>query len=67
MTISDTTVYLCDNGAAYCGRHLGMTARYSGHDISGQPIQPVTPDVVREAQRYGYDVPVCETCGQKAG
>lgn len=65
MRISDSTVYLCDNGAAYCGAHLGMTARYSGRDISGQPIQPCTPEVVREAQAMGW-TPECETCGRKA-
>lgn len=66
MKINDATVYLTDNGAAYCGAHLGATARSTGRDISGQPIMPVTPDVLREAQTIlpGY-VPKCETCGKE--
>jgi hypothetical protein len=41
----DTTIYLCDNGAAYCGEHLGATAKATGRDISGQPIMAITPDM----------------------
>ncbi len=37
-----TAIYLGDNGRALCGQHLGMTARYTGRDISGQSIQRVT-------------------------
>lgn len=46
MKIEPTAIYLCDNGAAYCGDHLGMTAKHTGRDISGQEIYRVTPDDV---------------------
>jgi hypothetical protein len=63
MRISDATIYMTDNGATYCGAHLGTTARMTGRDISGQPIMAVTPDVLSEAEAMGY-VPKCETCGK---
>lgn len=65
MRISDAMVYLVDNGAAYCGAHLGVSARTTGRDISGQEIMPVTPDVAKEAKRDGWEV-ACEKCGRKA-
>ena len=58
-----TTIFLVDNGACYCGEHLGSSARFTGCDISGQPIYRVTPDDVREC---GGDVLQCESCGRKA-
>lgn len=39
----DTILYLTDNGAVYCGSHCGFTARYTGRDVSGQPVEPLTP------------------------
>lgn len=66
MKISDTTIYLTDNGRAYCGSHLGATARSTGRDISGQPIIPVTPDVMAENLAMGNPPIQCETCGQQA-
>lgn len=63
---SPTTVFLVDNGAAYCGRHLGASARMTGRDLSGQPILAVTGDVLAEARAEGW-VPHCETCGLYAG
>lgn len=64
MRISDDTVYITDNGAALCGAHLGTTARYSGRDLSGQPIVPVTPELLAEAEGMGF-VPKCEHCGKQ--
>ena len=34
----DSRLYLGDNGICLCGEHLGMTAKYSGRDISGQRL-----------------------------
>jgi len=31
-------LYLCDGGQILCGLHLGVTAAYSGRDISGQEV-----------------------------
>lgn len=66
MTINDATLYITDNGAVYCGAHLGATARYTGRDISGQPIEPITPEVVREARDVMGVEFCCEQCGRKA-
>lgn len=64
-TVSDSMVYLTDNGAALCGAHLGFTAKTTGRDVSGQAIMPLTPDAVAECERaYGY-TPSCEQCGRK--
>lgn len=68
MRISDSTVYLTDNGAAYCGAHLGASAKATGRDISGQPIVAVTADVARQANAECGYVPTCEhpKCGRVA-
>jgi hypothetical protein len=60
----DDMIYLGDNGRALCGAHLGVTARYTGHDLSGQAILPVTPDALAEAREMGW-TPRCETCGRE--
>jgi len=67
MRVQSEALYLTDNGACYCGAHLGMTAKATGRDISGQPIHRVTPDDVREAKAIGCDL-TCETprCGRTA-
>jgi hypothetical protein len=57
------TLYLGDNGRCYCGEHSGMSALYTGRDISGQKVLEVTPDVLREC---GDFVPQCEDCGRTA-
>ena len=59
MRIHPGTIYLTDNGAAYCGEHLGMTAKATGRDLSGQPIYPVSPAEARE-----YPSIRCERCGK---
>lgn len=64
--IRDEMIYLTDNGAALCGAHLGASARYTGRDLSGLPILPVTPDVVRESLAMDGGVPACERCGRQA-
>ncbi len=66
MQINDTTIYLTDNGAALCGEHLGYTARMTGHDLSGQDILPLTPEIVRAGLADGMAIPECEHCGKKA-
>lgn len=64
MQITDTMIYLTDNGAALCGAHLGSTAKRTGRDISGMTVEPVTPELAANAQRRGWDVS-CERCGRK--
>jgi hypothetical protein len=66
MRISDTTIYLTDNGRALCGAHLGASARLTGRDISGQPIEPVGPEEARYfVEALGGPI-CCERCGLAA-
>jgi hypothetical protein len=37
MRINTDTIYMTDNGAALCGAHLGVSAKTTGRDLSGQP------------------------------
>jgi hypothetical protein len=61
-------IYLTDNGTTYCRDHLGTQALYTGRDISGQPIQRVTPEIAAEMNAdlslYGLKVK-CEICGRE--
>lgn len=63
--ITDDAIYECDNGAWLCGKHLGSSAKFTGRDISGQPIHRLTgPELtevfalLRELDRAH----ACETC-----
>ena len=65
MTLRDDTLYLGDNGRAVCGtlRCAGMTAYYSGQDISGQSVTPLqSPTTIRLAIKQGV---MCEGCGKQ--
>lgn len=59
-------IYLGDNGRAYCGEHLGMTAQTTGRDLSGQPIYEIRPEDV-SADPTLADLIVCEQprCGRR--
>lgn len=65
MIIQSGVIYLTDNGASYCGAHLGHAARTTGRDLSGQRIQPVTPELAQQARAEGWEV-TCEKCGKAA-
>jgi len=62
-------LYFTDNGAMYCGEHLGYTAQMTGRDISGQRIVKVTPEDVQDAARlYGDATLLCceiPSCSKK--
>lgn len=60
VVLQNDAVYLGDNGRCYCGLHSGMSARYTGRDISGQTVYRVTPDDAR-----AYPELCCEECGAK--
>ena len=63
----DDAIYLCDNGAASCGLHLGASARYTGRDISGQRIHRVTAaDVQYARDEMDGHIIRCEACGRVA-
>lgn len=59
--LDDHELYLGDNGRCFCGAHAGMSARYSGRDLSGQPVMKITFADRVEAKRLGW-TPQCETC-----
>jgi hypothetical protein len=64
MRIQDTTIYLGDNGRAYCGAHLGYTAKMTGRDLSGQKIYAIQPEDIAEIERDGVTIR-CERCGRE--
>jgi hypothetical protein len=61
------SLYLGDNGRCFCGRldHAGMSAHFTGRDLSGQRVHDVTEADQREARRMGV-VLACETCSALA-
>lgn len=61
-TTTISALYFTDNGAMLCAAHLGGSARYTGRDLSGQPIERVTADDARYLA--SLHVPACcEQCG----
>ena len=64
MTQSPDGLYFTDNGAVYCGAHLGATAQATGRDISGQKIKRVSLYDVREWRTMtpALPDPCCEQC-----
>lgn len=56
------TIYLGDNGRALCGAHLGATGRFTGRDLSGQALFPITSAVL-ESNPEAAEI-ACETCGR---
>lgn len=56
------SIYLGDNGRAFCGEHAGASATYTGRDLSGQPVMEITPDMLRDepdAARIQCEQPRC--------
>jgi len=44
--LRDDALYIGDNGSITCGRHAGMTARYTGMALDGRPVIEITGDVL---------------------
>ena len=65
--LDEERIYLGDNGRAFCGRpdHAGMTAHFTGRDLSGQRVHAVTEADQREARRMGVTL-ACEACKAEA-
>ena len=59
--LHDTTLYLGDNGRCLCGACSGVSARYTGRDLSGQPVEAITPQTL--AEYPPADDFRCEDCG----
>lgn len=61
--LKEDALYFTDNGRIVCGKHAGMTAQYTGRDISGQRVKRVTK---KDADAWLEDIgkPIrCEDCG----
>jgi hypothetical protein len=65
-TLDVNRLYLGDNGRCFCGemRCAGMTAFFSGKDISGQRLYRLRPkdDKAPGMESAGFR---CETCGKR--
>jgi hypothetical protein len=61
--LGDDAIYLGDNGRCFCGRldHAGITAHFTGRDLSDHRVHEVSEADQREARRMGV-VLACETC-----
>ena len=61
--LREDALYLGDNGRCFCGRlhHAGMTAHFTGRDLSGQRVHRVTEADQREARRMRVTLE-CESC-----
>lgn len=62
--LDDRTLYLGDNGRCYCGEHSGMSARYTGRDISGNEVLPLCVTLVVaegiDPAEFSCDEPRCD-------
>lgn len=56
------TIYLGDNGRAFCRDHAGASALYTGRDLSGQKLHKVTDADQRYAEREWGRRITCEGC-----
>ena len=66
--LRDGWLYIGDNGRMLCGRHSGMSARYTGRDISGQKVARVkAEEVAAYCAETGEDPSIfaCEDCGRR--
>ena len=46
--LPEGAVFWSDNGRCICASCAGASARFTGHDISGQPVRRVTLEDVRD-------------------
>ena len=63
------TIYEGDNGRLFCGACAGATAAYTGRDLSGRKVAPITPEGAREFEAALADIGAlcaCESCGKRA-
>lgn len=64
--LTESSLYLGDNGRAFCGRAhcAGSSAYYTGRDLSGQRVMRVTPDML--TGEFAGLALACEGCGLAA-
>lgn len=64
--LRDDRLYFTDNGRIVCGQHAGMTAQYTGRDLSGQKVLMVSMKVAKQwLTDFGEPIK-CEDCGGPA-
>ncbi|MBD3163093.1 MAG: hypothetical protein GF328_13405 [Candidatus Latescibacteria bacterium] len=66
--LDEDALYFGDNGRVFCGRCAGASARYTGRDISGQPVMEISTEVAQEFEEAVSDIRghcECETCGKR--
>lgn len=63
--ISNTALYVTDNGRTVCGQHCGGAARATGRDLSGQKILRVDARYAKEWQATIGAPVACEDCGRE--
>lgn len=59
--LRDDALYFADNGAIICARCAGISALYTGHDISGQKVARLTVEDAQEWQRQIKRPVSCES------
>lgn len=66
MKLKATSLYVGDNGRITCGRLrcAGATSFSSGRDLSGQPLELITPPMAKVIEDLTGRPVSCETCGQ---
>lgn len=64
FTPEPDAIYLTDNGASYCGAHVGVTASMTGRDVSGQRIVRLSATDAAWWKQHNAvgNLPMCETC-----
>ena len=55
-------LYIGDNGRCFCRDHAGMSALYTGRDLSGQKVWRVNDRDREEWRREIGRPPECEEC-----
>lgn len=62
--LDDSRLYFGDNGRVFCGAHAGASAKFTGRDISGQRVKPLTARDHAEAKAAGIAFE-CESCKRR--
>ena len=59
VALKEGAVYFADNGRSICLKCAGMSAKYTGRDISGQKVERLNPDDVEYLKSKGISA-ACE-------
>jgi len=64
--LDPNALYWGDNGRCFCGECAGASAKYTGRDLSGQPVERITPEMAQSFALELSFVPKCESCDKEA-